>query len=704
MKLTNRSKRYDIQPMNKIYLIVFAVIAMSSVRTSRIDRKSLVNRHNITNAGIAGILPMGNGKFCFGVDATGLQTFGGNTMSDRDWHSYPLPEGATMDDVPVTGTIETGKLKAPMKTASAKEEVSRWMFKNPHRFSMARIRFVKANGDTLSPENIKVTERKLDIWQGIHSTVFTVENKHQVRVKTVVHPVDDMIACRIESDYVGINGLSVELSFPYPMDSKRKDVRKAWDGYWNMQDRHSTTAETGSRKAVFKRKADATVYWCTWQWNDPDAVLRKSTDEHTYLLTPSGKSIDFICAFGEDSTVPSFADYSKIEKLTLESWMSYWKSGGAIDLSESKDDRWMELERRVVLSQYLMKTQSSGLWPPSELSLMGVDPWSTQFHMEMVWWHMAHYALWDRWNLAGESLKCYQKFLPVARKLANQFGYKGAKWGKQVGPEGRTAPWNGSFLLHWQQPHPIFFAELEYRLKPTRETLDKWATLVFETADYMADFPTLGEDGRYHLTPVRTANENGDGKDPAFELAYWYWALNKALEWRDRLHLERDEKWETVVKNLAPLPQNEGVYLFCDGWKNTYSKLNEGHPDPLGSVAFLPVTNAIDRDVASKTVSKIFDEWKWQNTWGWDFPWSAMAAARMGKPQLAVDILLKDVKKNSYTVNGINDGWYFPGNGGILYAVALMAAGWDGAPDKNAPGFPDDGSWVVKWESLKKAI
>jgi hypothetical protein len=34
----------------------------------------------------------------------------------------------------------------------------------------------------------------------------------------------------------------------------------------------------------------------------------------------------------------------------------------------------------------------------------------------------------------------------------------------------------------------------------------------------------------------------------------------------------------------------------------------------------------------------------------------------------------------------------------------MMAAGWDGAPDKNAPGFPSDGSWIVKWEGLKKAL
>jgi hypothetical protein len=42
---------------------------------------------------------------------------------------------------------------------------------------------------------------------------------------------------------------------------------------------------------------------------------------------------------------------------------------------------------------------------------------------------------------------------------------------------------------------------------------------------------------------------------------------------------------------------------------------------------------------------------------------------------------------------------YFPSNGSLLVAVALMAAGWDdcGAPH---PGFPADGSWVVRSEGL----
>ncbi len=685
-----------------LFLITGMVVHASDKKA--IDRKALVNRHNITNAGIEDILALGNGKFCFGIDATGMQTFGGNIMCDWAWHSYPLPYGITMNDIPETGTIETGKLLGPMKKVAAKREVRGWMFRNPHRFTMGRIRFIRAIGQSLAKSDIEISERKLNIWQGIHTTSFKIDKIYNVKVKTVVHPTADIVSFKIESDCFAENGLFIELSFPYPNDKGKKNIKVDWDGSWDMQERHSTISKISIQNAVFKRKLDDATYITTWHWTDKNAECTKQSSEHSYVLKPSGNSIEFSCAFSENKICNTATEYSKIEKVASQSWIDYWNSGGAIDFSESADKRWKELERRVVLSQYLMKTQSSGLWPPSELSLMGVDPWSTQFHMEMVWWHMAHYALWDRWDLANESLSCYQKFLPVARKLAKQFGYKGAKWGKQVGPEGRTAPWDGSFILHWQQPHPIFFAELEYRLNPSKETIKKWGDIVVETAEYMADFPTLGEDGKYHLMPVRTANENDDGRDPAFELAYWYWALDKAIVWRERLDLVKNEKWQNVVKNLAPLPQKKGVYLFCNGWDNTYSELNEGHPDPLGSVAFLPVTDVIDVSVASKTVQKIFEEWQWDKTWGWDFPWGAMAAARVGKPDIAIEILLQDVPKNSYAVNGINEGWYFPGNGGVLYAVAMMVAGWDGAPDKNAPGFPNDGSWVVKWEGLNKAF
>ena len=96
-----------------------------------------------------------------------------------------------------------------------------------------------------------------------------------------------------------------------------------------------------------------------------------------------------------------------------------------------------------------------------------------------------------------------------------------------------------------------------------------------------------------------------------------------------------------------------------------------------------------------------------------------MAAARVGEPQIAVEALLKDAgKKNRYDQRGVNMGGpcpYLPGNGGLLYAVAMMSAGWDppapgsyggtgGAPTNHAPGIPKDGQWVVRLEGLQRAL
>lgn len=83
----------------------------------------------------------------------------------------------------------------------------------------------------------------------------------------------------------------------------------------------------------------------------------------------------------------------------------------------------------------------------------------------------------------------------------------------------------------------------------------------------------------------------------------------------------------------------------------------------------------------------------------------AMCAARMGEPQNAVGALLMKQQKNTYLVSGHNyqDArlrLYLPGNGGLLMAVGMMCAGWDGSTHPN-PGFPQDGNWNVRWEGLK---
>jgi hypothetical protein len=489
-------------------------------------------------------------------------------------------------------------------------------------------------------------------------------------------------------------------------------VKGVWVGDFSRNDAHATSLLAPSdRQADLRREVDATTYFIRLAWTaggrlreDPGA----GTARRYALAAPGQEAIEIACWYASalpESAPPSFAE---TRKAAAARWEAYWRSGGALDLSGSRDPRAPELERRIVLSQYHMAAQSSGSFPPAEIGIMGIDPWGNRFHMEMIWWHLAHYALWDRWAMADRALGIYRRFLPLAVRIARQLGLKGAKWPKGVGPNGINQPWDGNHALLWRQPHPIFFAELDYRLHPTRATLEKWDEIVRETAVQMADYPTFDEKtGFYSLDPNMPPSEQGITRDTVFDLAYWRWGLDQAQEWRRRLGLEREPFWDEVRAKLTPLPVVDGLFVHSPEWTSTYTERAWEHPDPVGVMGMLPPIEGVDRATAHRTVLKVWKTWKWDKCWGWDFPWLAMCAARVGEPALAIEALMNDIPKNAYDWRGVcigGPGPYLPGNGGLLYVVAMMAAGWDGAPGRPAPGFPDDGSWTVKWEGLKPAI
>ena len=665
--------------------VLHAADAPQPPANSMIDRHALVTRHNIEWNDPAGQIPLGNGEFCFNADGTGLQTLGGGTVSHWGWHSDPLPVGWTADRVPPTGIFRKGLNTQDFPPGT--EAIRKWMIENPHTLNLGRLRLCNAVGEALKPTDISGLVRKMDLWSGVQTSIYQV-NGEPVRVETCVHPTLDAVVVRIESPLIARGELQVIVDFPGPSGSQTEPKR------------------TGDSRFDVLRTVDATTYHVGLSWS-AGGMLAESGDH--YSLSAKGvKQLELVCAFSTEKATDPLPSAHQSFAATAQHWSNFWSTGGAIDLSGSKDPRWMELERRIVLSQYHMAAQSAGSYPSSESGLMGNDGWHGQFHMEMVWWHLAHYALWDRWAMCERALGCYQRFTPAARALASQLGYAGLKWPKAVGPEGRSAPWGGNHMLLWKQPHPIFFAELDYRLHPTRATLDKWADVVQGTAEHMADYPTWdAKTGVYSLAPVIPPSETGVTRDSVFDLAYWRFGLDKAQEWRERRGLAREPHWDDVRQHLAPLPVDDGVYLHSPEWRDTYTKRNWEHPNPIGVVGQLPPVKDVDVETAHRTALKIWTTWQWDRTWGWDLPWMAMAAARTGEPQIAIDALLKESPRNRYDQRGVNigggPGGYLPGNGGLLYAVAMMAAGWDGCPDKPAPGFPADGSWTVKYEGLKKA-
>jgi hypothetical protein len=333
----------------------------------------------------------------------------------------------------------------------------------------------------------------------------------------------------------------------------------------------------------------------------------------------------------------------------------------------------------------------------------------------MHWWHAAHFALWGRLPLLEKSLGYYDAILERAKDTARRQGYRGARWPKMTSPGGAESPSSVGPFLVWQQPHPIFYAELVYRERRDRATLERFRNVIVETAEFMASFAAWDEaTSRYVLGPPLQCAQERFPKDRtvncAFELAYWRWGLEAAQTWRERLGMGREPSWDAVLNGLSLLPLEDGKYLFAETATGTYTgkKLwTTDHPVVVAAYGLLPPVRGVDRGTMQRTLDWIWENWQWADTWGWDYPMVAMAAARLGNPERAIDALLRDTPKNVYRANGHNHQRpgltiYLPGNGGLLYATAMMAAGWDGGPNRHAPGFPAAG-WVVRWEGLRRA-
>jgi len=695
---------------------IFVGWASAHADNPTIDRQALVTRHNVTLNRPDPLTPLsvGNGEFAFTADITGLQTFPEyhskgmslNTMSQWGWHSEPNPKNYTLADALNEYTVAGRKIPyaAGGSSSGGYSPAADWLRANPHRLHLGQIglHMTKSDGSPVAIGDLTEITQTLDLWTGVLSSRFKVEGQ-PVNVSTVCHPTRDLLAVRIESPLLENQRLSVRLAFPYGSAEWGQAAQ------WNLADRHTTICRVGERQADLTRTLDADRYFVRAAWSPGGQI--ETLSQHEYeIRRQGGATLEFTIAFSPKEIAEPMPPFDEVRKASADNWQRFWMSGGAIDFSLCTDPRAPELERWVVLSQYLLAIQCAGSRPPQETGLT-CNSWYGKSHLEMHWWHGVHFALWNRLELFERSLPWYQSILPLAENTAKSQGYGGARWPKMVGPDGRESPSSVGVFLIWQQPHPIYYAELCYRARPNRETLDRYRQIVFETAEFMASYATWdGANGRYVLGPAMIPAQESYGSDkarnlnPTFELAYWRWALDVAQSWRQRLGLERNPKWDDVIDHLSRPTIRDGVYT---GIETPPYTIRRDHPTMLAALGFVPAGPLIDRDLMKRTYDSILADWDWPSTWGWDYPMLAMTAARLGEPGAAVDALFLESPKNRYLANGHNYQaarlpLYLPGNGGLLTAVAMMAAGWDGCPEGPAPGFPKDGKWNVRCEGLRR--
>ena len=607
----------------------------------RIDRRALVDRHKIliTQPDPLAPLSVGNGEMAFTADITGLQTFPAfhqpgmplHTMAQWAWHDTPASHVYKLADVMENYDSHGQETPYPSLQKSA---AGQWLMSNPHRFDLGRLSLILpgVDGRPATLADLGATAQELDLWAGLLSSRFTFAGQ-TVAVKTCVHPERDVLAVRVTSALLKDKRLGLRMDFP--------GSRADWlnPGEWDHAETHTTEATLRGDGGDFVRQLDETtrtyvraVWVSTTSCHHPEP--------HRFEWHADGQeSVELVFAFSALPWSGDLPSFQEVQDAAAAHWNRFWSEGGAIDLSESRDTRWRELERRIVLSQYQTAINCAGSLPPQETGNV-TNSWFGKFHLEMHWWHAAHFTLWGREDLLMKSLDYYRRILPVARETAARIGCHGARWPKMVGPDGRESPNGISPFLVWQQPHPIHFAELMYQAKPDAATLDFFREIVLESAEFMASFAWWNEvRGCFELgPPLVSAQENGypsrrEGKNPTFELAYWSWALGVAQQWRVRLGMEPSPEWERVREHLAPLPVRGGVYVEME---TPVTPLG-GHPTMLAALGVTPQTPLVDWPQMQRTLDFVLKKWEQGSTWGWDYPMMAMTAARLGRPDQAIE-------------------------------------------------------------------
>ena len=375
-------------------------------------------------------LTVGNGAIGFNADATGLQslnatygTFPLSTLSDWGWHSAPppgVPAGpghqAAVDAFFASYEydeyeISTGRVvpyptaAAPSFTPGQRTGASpfEWLRANPHRLDLIQVALRRAAAPhvPLAPADLHTAAQELSPWTGALSSNFSMSGG-DVRTRTACHMDLDILSWQLDSKLLatkssGSDALVLRVAFPYGAGAMGGAGHN-----WTADAAHSTTVVHSTPTSMLLRRRldfDEVEVLCRWssglslERDGPHAFLLRSesamTAELSCLLAPpdanypidpgsawlTKKAAATRALLSGSTELPLFAE---VAANAAAGWQKFWSSGAFVDLADAAsgrfaDPRAEELERRVVLSQYLTRSQSAGSTPRKNSSAHAVD-------------------------------------------------------------------------------------------------------------------------------------------------------------------------------------------------------------------------------------------------------------------------------------------------------------------------------------------
>jgi hypothetical protein len=669
--------------------------ALTADRLAVVARFNPVRNHTNHNTP----LQVGNGNFAFGVDVTGLQTLRAfNTLSAWEWR--PSPTNPLKRQTEARALTRRKQLLHVIEVLDcAWLHTKGWLLRSgksgqvfaapdkPAEESTTQINLGRIglmwDGREIEAWEVNRPNQSLNMTSGYINSKFFLYDL-SVEVETVASPVFDALSIAVRSDAFNRGHLALFVDFP----NTGPDTDPPYVGNWPSVERHRTTPKLWGNRAEIRHDVNGLSYYANLYWaveNSFSNFTRLSPNRHRYVVSAQDTTtLSLSVRFSQESGVMVEA-FEDVKSQSQYFWNQYWNTGAFIDCGRTKDPRAHELQRRTVLSQYLMAVNCAGTNPPAEPGLvsngLGASP------MEMIWWHLAHWQRWSKFERIGSVIPLvYQRLLDSSIDRARANGLKGAMWGGEVAPGQTKAP-------IWQQAHPFYFAEQEYLAFPTRPTLERWRRILEESAAFMVSFAKWNNETRvYDLAPTPVIFRDGsrppETKNPTLELAYWRFGLRVAIKWYERQRLPVPEKLQHTFDHLAPYAVEHDSYI-SHGGSRPGPGLGAINPAVAGIFGMLPSDDRLNMTLFRNTVANVYRTWNASASAGWELPLLAMTAARMGDADRAVGLLLSGGFRSDDSGLPVGDSRApsprLSSSGGLLMVVAMLASGWSEIPGKHWP-------------------
>ena len=336
------------QNLTKLAMILTSVLLLFACsgpekKSEKIDRFSLVNRHNviINQFDSLSSLSVGNGEFAFTVDATGLQTFPDvyengvclGTMSEWGWHSFSNTKQFKLDEAYKYYEVEGRQIPYAIQwnEPGRKKDAANYFRENPHRLHLGNIGLELLNSDKskVRPNEINKINQQLNLWKGVISSSFEVENE-KIEVLTFCHPEKDLIGIEINSERLKTGLVGLKLKFPYPT-GLHVDGASDWE---NSEKHHSEIIQQNQNRAVFKHTIDTTVYFIHLNWEGDADLVKK--ENHYFVLQPGNQttSLKINVEFSSKNNFSNATEKENVKLVNTEKWKEFWETGEQLTFQE----------------------------------------------------------------------------------------------------------------------------------------------------------------------------------------------------------------------------------------------------------------------------------------------------------------------------------------------------------------------------------